>query len=259
VRRGVLALLVALVLPAEAGAKGNVSVTVCGASGCVAVQGSARARSSLAHPHVESVPPPPVGEFYSLRFVGAYPSRGYYVPGAELLVTIDRAGARTGVDGVATWTPVPAAGAEALERAIGGLRPFREPALTGAEVGFEAVEDARGYLRLFELESAGAAVPARGDWRPIVLSADRANPWTDGTRLSYSPSGNLLRRGQEIVRLEDAVAADLAARAPLADGGRTRWSGAFIAATLALALVCLAAAVARGARRGPRRRSLGAT
>jgi hypothetical protein len=255
VRRGVLALLVALVLPAEAGAKGDVAVTVCGASGCVAVEGSARARSSLAHPDVESVSPPPVGEYYSLRFAGAYPSHGYYVPRDRLLVTIDRAGARTGVDGVATWTPVPAAGAEALARAVRDLRPFQEPEVTRAEVGFEPVANPRGYLRLFEIESTGAAVPLRGDWRPIVLTADRPNPWTDGTRLQYSPSGKLLRRGQEIVRLDDAVADDLEARAALTDGGRTAWIGALVGAVLALALVFLVAAVARAARRALRRPS----
>jgi hypothetical protein len=258
VRRGVVALLIALVLPAEAGAKGDVAVTVCGASGCVDVAGSAQARSSLAHPEVESVAPSGVGEYYSLRFVGAYPSRGYYVPGARLLVTVDRAGARTGVDGVATWTPVPAAGEQALARAVRGLRPFGEPRLTSAEVGFEPVANARGYLGLFDLETTGAAVPVRGDWRPIVLGADRPNPWTDGTRLSYSPSGKLLRRGQEILRLPDEVARDLDARAPLADDGGRAWTGALVGAALALALVCLAAAVLRGVRRAPRRRSLGA-
>jgi hypothetical protein len=260
-RRRVLVLLVALVLPAEAAAEGYVSVTVCGASGCVAVEGSPSARSSLAHPDVESVPPPPVGAYYSLRFAGADPSRGYYVPQARLLVTIDRAGARTGVDGVATWTPLPAAASEALARAVRDLRPFAQPELTGAEIGFEPVADPRGYLRLFEVESTGATVPVRGDWRPIILSADRPNPWTSGTRLSYSPSGKLLRRGQEIVRLPDETAADLEARNSLADadaGGGGWWRGALVGAAAALVLLGVGVA-ARGARRAPRPRSPAAT
>ena len=253
-----VALLLALVLPAEAGAKGDVAVTVCGASGCVAVEGNPSARSSLAHPDVESVPPPPAGEYYSLRFVGGYPGRGYYVPQGRLLVTIDRAGARTGVDGVATWTPVPAAGAAAIARAVRNLRPFARPELTGGEIGFEPIADPSGYLRLFEVESTAAALPLGLDWRPIILTADRPNPWTDGTRLSYSPSGKVLRRGQEIVRLPDAMARDLDARSPLG-GGASGWNGALVGAALGLALVCLVAAIARGARRAPRRHSPAAT
>lgn len=260
-RRWVVALLVALVLATEAAAKGDVAVTVCGVSDCVAVEGSARARSSLARPNAESVPPPRIGEFYSLRFVaaGSAPNVGYYVPEAGLLVVIDEAGARTGVDGVATWTAVPAAGAAALAQAVDGLRPFPEPELTGAEVDFEPVADPSGYLDLFEVESAGDAVPSPGDWAPIVLSADRPNPWTDGTRLSYSPTGKLLRRGQEIVPLPAAVARDLEARAPLAEPGRQPWLGALIGAALALALVAFVAWFAKGVRRAPRRRSPAAT
>jgi hypothetical protein len=257
VRRAAVALLLVLALPAEAGAKGDVAITVCGASGCAPVEGSAGVRIALAEPRSESVPPPPVGGFYSLRFAGnGEPGVAYYVPEGRLLATIDDAGDRTGVEGVATWTRVPTAGADALARTVRGLRPFGEPVVTGAEVGYESVDDPSGYLGLFELGARGAAVPARLDWKPVVLTADRPNPWTDGTRLAYSPSGKVLRRGQELVRLPDAVVADLEARAPLAAGagGESRWKGALVGGAAALAVVGVVAVV-RGARRALRRPS----
>ena len=79
-RRGVVALLVALVLAPEAAAKGDVAVALCGASGCAQVAADAPARSALAWPHLESVPPPPVGDFFRLRFAvrGGAPRVGYY-------------------------------------------------------------------------------------------------------------------------------------------------------------------------------------
>jgi hypothetical protein len=254
-RRGVVALLLVLALPAEAGAKGDVAITVCGASGCAMVEGSAGVRSVLAHPREESIAPPPVAEFYSVRFAGeGDPRVGYYVPGAGLLATIDDAGERTGVEGVATWTRVPADGAEALARTVRGLRPFPEPVVRSAEVGYERVADPSGYAGLFELEPERASVPTRWDWKPIVLAADRPNPWTNGTRLAYSPSGKVLRRGQELVRLPDGVVADLEARAPLGGRADSRWKGALVGAASALLLVGLVAAV-RGVRRAPRRPS----
>jgi hypothetical protein len=251
--------VLALALPAEAAAKGDVAVTVCGANGCSEVVGDVAARSALAWPNLESVAPPPVDAFYSLRFEGdrgSGPKVGYYVPRHGLLAVVDAEGARTGVDGVATWTAVPEAAHSALAQAVEGLRPAGEPRLTGAEIGFRPVDEPRGYLELFEIEAAGPGPPpAPGDWTPIVLEADRPNPWTDATRLAYSPSTKALRRGQEILRLPDDVAANLEARAPL-EGARV-WRGAFAGAAVALILVLVAVA-SRAARRAPRRRSLGA-
>lgn len=261
-RRGVVALLVALVLAPEAAAKGDVAVALCGASGCAQVAADAPARSALAWPHLESVPPPPVGDFFRLRFAvrGGAPRVGYYVPDAGLLALVDGGGLRTGVEGVATWTRVPPAGAAALRRALEGLEPFPAPRLTSAEIGFRPVAEPRGYLELYGVEPAGRAVPAPGDWTPIVLGADRPNPWTDGTtRLAYSPSTRQLRRGQEVVRLPEAIAAAVEARAPLAEARPRAWLGAAGGAALALVLVGLAALSVRGARRAPRRRSPAAT
>jgi hypothetical protein len=258
--RGVAALLLALVLAPASAAKGTVAVTVCGANGCAEVGGDAEARTALAWPNLESVAPPPREAFYSLRFesqLDGGPEAGYYVPNAGLLAVVDAEGVRTGVDGVVTWTPVPGAARAALAEAVEDLRPTGEPRLTGAEIGFRPVEEPRGYLELFDVEPAGPApAPAPGDWTPIVLEADRPNPWTNGTRLAYSPSTKALRRGQEILRLPDEIASDLDARAPLAEP--RVWRGALAGAAVALVLLLVAVA-ARGGRRAPRPRSPAAT
>lgn len=237
-------------------------MTVCGASGCTELVADAPARTALAWPHLESVPPPAVDAFYSLRFgaSGGAPRTGYYVPGAGLLAVVDDGGLRTGVDGVATWTAVPAAALGALRRAVAELRPFPRPTLTGGEIGYRRIEDVNGYLDLFSVEGHGPAAPAPADWQPIVLSGDRPNPWTDGaTRLLYSPSTKQLRRGQEIVRLPAGIAADVAARAPLAGTDVRVWRDAAVGAAVALVLLGVAALAVRAARRGPRRRSPAAT
>jgi hypothetical protein len=82
--------------------------------------------------------------------------------------------------------------------------PRLEAAFVG---GRRVIGDPNTYLRLFEIESTGAAANAGSDWVPIELRSARDTPWTNGaTYLAYSASENLLQRGPELIRVPGGIA-----------------------------------------------------
>jgi hypothetical protein len=240
VRRILLALAAALLLPATASAKEIEKVVVCGAAGCQTVDhpGHAIADGGTGGGRI-----PPPGPYYSVElFVGddgdVHESWTiYYVPRAGMI-------SYPGEGGDFVWSKLPASTAALYRRATAGLVPFPTPRFRSILVGGRAVTDPRSYVRLLTVESAGAAYPDEADWQRVELRAGRENPWSH-SKLEYSPATDVLVRNWEFVQLSPGLAARVEARESLGSSpanGRD-WplvsGSALAAAALGLAAILL--------------------
>ncbi|HET9673283.1 MAG TPA: hypothetical protein VFP31_00615 [Gaiellaceae bacterium] len=229
--------LVALLLPASAPAKLQGQLRICGLSGCRVVD------RHIGHdrwPFLEELTggaqttPARPGPFYSVTIVplrgrpGVTSAPAYYVPGARRIRTNATVDWREGV-----WRelrlPPPA-----LDAAVTALRPYPAPILTRVDVSGLAANAPQTYLRLFRLPSthqiadpAGqypAMLDAEGyantgaiarywervrrHWLPIGVRSRRPSPWGDAeASLWIGRRLNLVRRGEEVLRVSPALAA----------------------------------------------------
>ena len=240
--------LALLAAPGVAPAKELTHVQLCGPAACTSVTDGQTLRT-IPTGGETTAGPPPASSFYTMNMtVEAEGERHewtiYYVPSANMLAAPDESGR-------VTWLPI--FGTEAtgvMKQLVADLKPYPEPVITRVTVGGKSVSsDPASYLELFAAESAGEAVPKEADWVRIELSSKDPNPWTDASgSLAYSPSARLLERGVELIRLPDAVAADVEHARPIDPDGRSLlpW---LVVGGLVAALLVLAAVGAPGPRR----------
>jgi hypothetical protein len=257
-RKLALTLVTVAAFAASAGtatAKEMVKATFCGASGCASVTDRQTLRRLPAGGETLSGPAAP-GPFYTVRFTSRNEGqtttwRIYYVPSGNVL-------AAPGEYGQMDWFPIWGKPSQSLMRRLTkGLVPFPAPRVTSVAIGSKVLRDgASSYLRLYDVESAGPAVPGTPDWVPITLRSGRPSPWTDPqATLLYSPSTKVLQRGTEFVKLPDGVASSVEAADPLrptGDGGFT-----WLAVVLPIAGVAVLAGAAVVVVRLRRRAAVG--
>jgi hypothetical protein len=257
-RKIALAVAAAAAFAASAGpaaAKEMVKATFCGASGCASVTDPQTLRRLPAGGETTSAPAAPA-PFYTVRFTSRHEGRRstwriYYVPSANAL-------AAPGEFGRMDWLPIWGEPSKSLMRRMtAGLEPFPTPRVTSVAIGSRTLrDDASSYLRLYEVETSGPAVPGTPDWIAIALRSARPSPWT-GPRaaLEYSPSTKILQRGTEYVRLPDSLARDVTSARPLdlAGNGGFPW----LVVTFSAAGAAVLAGAALTALRLRRRSALG--
>ena len=237
-KRALLVLCVALVAVPPAAAKELRSVSVCGASECATFDDEKTA-TMLAHMGESSGRAAAPGPYYVVTFKGdaegeQFSWKAFYVPEVGLWAGFDD------MYGLVRWSTMTESSAAVLERATDGLEPFAAPHVESARVdGVPVSGDASGYLGLFDAEPAGAAVePSTYDWVAVDLVSSAATPWTMSDRdLMFSPSAGAIERMGTRIRLDDEVAAAVAAREALPGEDGVAWL------TLALAFGGVAAAI----------------
>ena len=233
----------ALVLAAPANAKELAKAELCGPAGCVAVGGDADLRLVPTGGEI-TTGPPPLGAYHELVVTMAEGPDAHdtstwmiwYVPSAGVL-------AAPGEGGAVTFMPVFGESATFMKSLAKRVEPFAAPRITAAYVGGRRVTGDPGtYAQLLAAPDAGAAWREADDWAPVELRSLERSPWTNGAlSLSYSEATGILRRGPDLVRLADGLAADVAAaRALDPAGGGTTLLPWLAAAALLAAMVLLA-------------------
>jgi hypothetical protein len=234
----VLAAAVALLLPASAPAKLQGTLRICGASGCRVIDrhvGHDRWPVLAALTGGAETTPARPGPFYTLTIVplegqpGWTSAPAYYVPGAARIRTNGTLDRREGVWREIRMPP------STLESAVAALRPFPSPLLTRVEVDGRVASAPHTYLRLFRLPSGKRPIPdpagpfpqmltaegfantsaivrywerVRRHWLPVGVHSRRPSPWGDAdASLWVARRLNLVRRGEEVVRVPAAFAA----------------------------------------------------
>jgi hypothetical protein len=205
--------------PAAAQAKERItSAKVCGSTGCLTVNDARKASTLDGDGRV--VPPPPAAGFYTVELAqgagGRIRSTFYYVPSAATTLHAFKSG-QSGPS-VRRWKAIAPRAVALLREVTRGLKPFPRPRLSSVRIGAKTVvAEADSYLRLFELPSTSAAGGSLAYSESIDLRSARPTPWTDADRdLSFSPSGGLLARGGQAVRIPEALLSDLRAGRALA-------------------------------------------
>lgn len=236
-----LSSLLALAAAAPASAKELQSVAVCGVSDCVVFESRQQA-DLLAHVGDTVTTPAPAGPYYMLTFKGnaegeEFGWKSFYVPSTKQSVAIDDS------TQLSRWADTLPGAQKLIAQATKSLEPFPTPKIEYVRLDGNQIEaDPQSYLRLFAVASRGTGEPTTYDWVPIDLVSSGTTPWTAADRdLMFSPSGRLIERGGTQVRIDDGLAADIAAGRTLtfADDG-------FAWLTLALVFAALAAAIALG-------------
>jgi hypothetical protein len=242
------AFLAAFVVASPAGAKGPVTVEICGQDDCTTV------RDNFADPHgpasgilgsdsLEFADSPPPGPYYTVAVEAAWMERdtAYFVPGVGVL--------RVG----SNWLALSGADAAGLRAAIGNLAPFPSPRLTRATVDGRRAADAAPYFELLGTLPPADYPPPLARAVQIVLRADRPNPWTDVRRpFDYYPRQKLLHRQTEWLRVPSGLAAvierDGRLVAPPTDS-RSNWPSYLAVTLLSLGLLAVVAHNLRARRR----------
>ena len=246
-RRLLLVVLVALVLPAAAQAKEITGVAVCGPTSC---KDADVAGFGHAGPFGGASAGPPKGRFYrlELRVDDQVAGRLYYEPVSGLVAHEDHP--RTFV-----WTRLAPPLASAVKDAAERVEPFPPPRVTGARVGGTRVAgDASTYGALLRVDGPPVVPKTSADAVAIVLEATSPNPWTEVRLLWYPEDSVLFRSPGTYVRLPDGLAADVAAARPLGDrdGGSTTVPWLAVAVAIAGALVLVGLAFRRTLRPAPK-------
>lgn len=237
-------------LATSAAAKERIkSARVCGAFECVTV--TDRKKANLLVSFDASGSPPPASPFYTVELAmgagGGIRSTFYYVPSAGMARPANEP-SQAGPS-LRLWSTVAPEAAALFREVARALEPFPKPRLSSVQVGSKTMIDgADSYLRLFELpdtSGTGGLPLAYSEW--VDLRAAQPTPWTDSASdLSFSPSGGLLARGGQAVRIPEELLADMVAGRPLEggdDGAFSAWRtlvatlGAALAAAVTLAFV----------------------
>jgi hypothetical protein len=233
--------LLSLVAAAPASAKELQSVAVCGVSDCVVFKSRQKA-DLLAHVGDTVTTPAPAGPYYMLTFKGnaegeEFGWKSFYVPSTKQTAFVDES------TQLSRWADTLPGAQKLIAQATESLAPFPTPKIEYVRLdGNQIAANGQSYLRLFEVASAGTGEPTSYDWVPIDLVTSATTPWTGSDRdLMFSPSGRLIERGGTQVRIDDGLAADIAA-------GRTLSfdDGAFAWLTLVLVFGGVAAAIVLG-------------
>jgi len=247
-----VALLLALALPAPAAAKELSKLDVCGPSGCNSTSDRALLRR-IGEGSDGSVPadPPALAPFYTLVYhvrAGRGESfngrkkvvfRTSFVPGAHLVRGTDEAG-------YVVWTTASQVFTNAVARLTRGLRPFPTPRITRVSVRGTFVTDPASYERLITITSENTDFVEAYDWAPVDYRSTRSSPWR-GVLLEFSAKKHALLRNNRWIHLDSALSKQVQLGTPLtATGGNGfpwRWVG--IASTAALVAAGIGVALIR--------------
>jgi len=211
VRRLLVGLVAALLLPAAAQAKGLSSLAVCGPDGCQVAESFG---SDQVFDMTTSTKAPPPGPYYELRlsFEHGGESRGIYYEPRSGLVSYSES------FGVPAWAPLVPRVATAVKDAAERVEAYPTPRLTGVSVGDRRVRgDTSTYLALFGVKGPFVVPGPRAglDW--IHFESPHPNPWTT-TPLAFYPRDGVLLTGSTYVKLPTAMAADIVAARQIGDG-----------------------------------------
>ena len=238
-RRLLVALAVALLVPATAQAKGVSSVALCGPEGCKDAGITTGPREEPLDMTRSGLAPAP-GPYYEFRlsFEHGGQSRGmFYEPRSGLVSYSESFGSTA-------WAPLARRLATAVKEAAKQVEPFPSPPLTAVYVGDRRVTgDPETYLALFAVKGLFVVPTAAAAFEWIHFESPTSNPWTQ-TTFAFFPQDGVILTGSRYVKLPPAIAADIAAARPLAerpDGGtRLPWIALATAAAGLLILVLLA-------------------
>jgi hypothetical protein len=233
-RRLLLIVLAALVLPSVAYAKEVTALAVCGPAECEDADVSGFGHEA---PFGDDTSAPPPGNFHrlDLEVDGESSGWGLFYDSATGLV------AREDRPGTWVWSRLAPSLAKAVKGAAQGVVPFSAPRVTSARVGSKRVSGST-YAALLRAEGPFHVPQTSEDAVMIALTADRANPWTQAWLLWYPQDKVLFRSPGTYVRLPDGIAADIAAARPLGvgDGSIVPWLPIGVALAGALVLLVLA-------------------
>jgi hypothetical protein len=236
-RRLLLVVLAALLLPAAAHAKGITGFALCGPSECE--DGDV---SRLGHqaPFYDETNGPPPGRYYRVDLRVDGQSSGwtlFYEPVTGLV-------AREARPGTWLWSRLAPQLATFAKDAARRIEAFPRPRVTGARVGSKHIAGP-SYAAL--LRVAGPPVVPTTSARAVTMAllANRPNPWTQASLLWYPEDKVLFRSPGTYVRVPDGIAADIDAARPLGagDGPIVPWIP--IAVLCAGALILLVPALRR--------------
>ncbi|HEV8249768.1 MAG TPA: hypothetical protein VGQ15_07325 [Gaiellaceae bacterium] len=245
-RRLLLVVLAALLLPAAAQAKEITGLAVCGPSEC---EDADVGGFGHAAPFGGDSTGPPRGPYYRLALnVDGQPSGWglFYEPTSGLAAREDN-------PGTWVWSRLAPKLATAVKDAAKRVEPFPAPRVTGARVGAERVHgDASTYAALLRVDGPPVVPKTSEDAVPITLTANAPNPWTEVTLLWYPHDRVLFRSPGTYVRLADGISDDVDAARPLGSGGGTTVPWIPIAVALAGALALLLLGLRRATRPAPK-------
>jgi hypothetical protein len=237
VRRFLAAVVVALVVPAAAHAKGLSSLAVCGPDECQIAGSSPGEVFDMSR----TVQAPPPGPYYELRlsFEHGGQSTGIYYEPRSGLVSYSES------FGVPAWAPLMPMVASAVKDTAKRIEAYPAPQLTAVYVGDRRVlGDTSTYLALFGAKGPFVVPGPRAKLEWIRFESPDSNPWT-ATPLAFYPQNGVLLTGSTYVKLPAATAADIAAARPLGErpdgGAEVPWVplGTAIAGALILLLLAL--------------------
>lgn len=208
------AAVAALALAPPGPAKGIERATVCGASGCRALEDPSQALVGFGdgRPDRPAAPAP----YYRVEFqVSVHEETAWtvwYVPRSRVGATV--------ATGRAEFERLEGASRAAFERATRGIEPFPAPRVTGARVGGRPVPRPASYVSLLGRPGT-LGPPVAGDWITIEVRTNVESPWTGGPALLLSPSTRILQDGFRFSRLDPGTVERILARRPLGRDARS--------------------------------------
>lgn len=235
----VAASVLALAVPAGAGAKGLTGASLCGSNECrdVAVTGLNR-EGPFSPGDSRSAPAP--GPYYELKlaFEHGGDSRGiYYEPRSGLAAYSEEFGSTA-------WAPLRGGWAKAVQRTAEDVEPYPTPRITAAWVGGRRVSGAPAtYLRLFGLKGPFVVPSTSAGLEWIRLDSPTANPWTENPIAYYPADDVVLASWSTYLRVPASVAAALESARPLDGERRTTIPWLAVAVALGGVVVLLAVSV----------------
>jgi hypothetical protein len=244
----VFALLVVLAVPAPAVAKEITNVAMCGPDGCKNFGNPSQLNGWPMDGGPTGEMPGPAA-FYELKYTVDAEGESstwsqWYVPSAGMVASRDE---QAGIYWMQFDNPV-------LTAAAKEIKPFPKPTITAVTIGDRRVTDnPASFLRLFRVQTADRNAYPEGvaDWQPVTFVSEQKSPWTLAqTSIYFSPSDGMLQRGVEMLKLPDAMAADLRSGEALSGGSSAGfpWRTVLFALLGALALL-IAASFIRPLRR----------
>jgi hypothetical protein len=246
-KRLLLAVLVALAVPAAADAKELTGFRLCGPDGCAGGKLSGFGHDGPFDPAGAGYAPPAPGEYYTLVLeVDGHSDAWtvYYEP---------RTGhaAYTTEHAWMTWSRLAPELAGPVKDAAKQIAPFARPTISRVRIaGREVSGDLDSYLRLFELDGR-FAVQGDGESDVIDLDSARPNPWTDAQLLYYPEDDIVQVSAGRTIRVPSGLASDIEAARPLGDGDGLPVLPVVALAAAALGLATVAVAIAEALRKRP--------
>jgi hypothetical protein len=224
-RVAAVAALALLAAPAAGAKEGLKEIEVCGRSACVTAGGRAVLDAVRPYERPTAYEPPPLAPYLTIGpddrvLLG----RLFYVPDSGMLAARHRSNDE---EPYVIWFRLDDRERRLLEGVARGLEPHPAPTITRVRIAGRTVEGAgaASYERLWRVR--GEPVPSGAEpsrWIRLDVESDVPSPWTsERPELVYAPGANVLERGLTLIRVPDALAADLEAGRPLGASGARAW------------------------------------